>query len=372
MPTKRSARWLEAAAELHRVRHRLAAIVETRPDRILEDGRQIGEHVVAEIAPRDVRAQRQRQARLQEPPLAEVEHLFQALVRVRELALVDDEADVRVACPSPRRESCRTAPRGSGSRRSPCAGRGTPSSCDPGRRSRGRPGRPAPAALAPRRSGRSRRRSRRLAAARTGPGRTGKRAARWRWSPAAPRAPTRSASGCRAGHARTRSRAFRRDLSEPQNMKASSASGLWWGSAWAADPSSLRASRAHQGGLALLQLVQEAPLELGKDLLARERRHLDVDAFLSSTRTSSSSASFAWSSASSSSYPENHVVGLRLVRRPVLGVDHGRRTTTRPHTTRSRGRPAQAHHHRRGPPQRARQSAWTARPRAWGKDTIAP
>ena len=64
-------------------------------------------------------------------------------------------------------------------------------------------------------------------------------------------------------------------------MKASSASGLWpSGSAWAADPSSLRASRAHQGGLALLQLVQEAPLRLGKDLLARERRHLDVDAFL--------------------------------------------------------------------------------------------
>ena len=99
MPTKRSARCgSRPAAELHRVRHRLAAIVETWSSIELEDGRQIGEHVVAEIAPRDVRAQRQRQARLQEPPLAEVEHLLQALVRVRELALVDDEADVRVAC----------------------------------------------------------------------------------------------------------------------------------------------------------------------------------------------------------------------------------------------------------------------------------
>ena len=109
---------------------------------------------------------------------------------------------------------------------------------------------------------------------------------------------------------------------------------------------SAQAGRTKEAGL--LQLVQEAPLELGKDLLARERRHLDVDAFLQH-RTSSSSASFAWSRRPPAR------TRRRSRRRPsarpsagARGRSHGRRTRTRPRTTRSRGRPARAHHRRRG------------------------
>ena len=53
--------------------------------------------LVAEVAAGDVRTERQRQAGLQQPPLAEVEHLLQPLVGIRQLTLVDDEADVGVA-----------------------------------------------------------------------------------------------------------------------------------------------------------------------------------------------------------------------------------------------------------------------------------
>ena len=47
-----------------------------------------------DVAARDVDAERQRQARLEQPPLAEVEHLVQADIGERELALVDQEAIV--------------------------------------------------------------------------------------------------------------------------------------------------------------------------------------------------------------------------------------------------------------------------------------
>ena len=56
----------------------------------------LGEHLgeVAEavdVAARDVDAERKRQPGLEQPPLAEVEHLVQAEVRERELALVDQQ-----------------------------------------------------------------------------------------------------------------------------------------------------------------------------------------------------------------------------------------------------------------------------------------
>ena len=54
-------------------------------------------HALAEIAPGDVDAERQRQARLEQPPLAEIEHLVEAGLPVRQLALVDHEPGVGAA-----------------------------------------------------------------------------------------------------------------------------------------------------------------------------------------------------------------------------------------------------------------------------------
>ena len=54
--------------------------------------RDVAEDVVAEVAPRDVDAERQRQPGLEQPPLAEVEHLHEPVVLERELALVDQES----------------------------------------------------------------------------------------------------------------------------------------------------------------------------------------------------------------------------------------------------------------------------------------
>ena len=53
--------------------------------------------VVAEVAADDVDAERQRQARLEQPPLAEVEALLQAFVPVGQLPFVDDQAGARTA-----------------------------------------------------------------------------------------------------------------------------------------------------------------------------------------------------------------------------------------------------------------------------------
>ena len=47
--------------------------------------------LVAEVAPRDVDPERERQAGLEEPPLAEVDDVVQAVLLVRELALVDEQ-----------------------------------------------------------------------------------------------------------------------------------------------------------------------------------------------------------------------------------------------------------------------------------------
>src|SRR5690349_14451978 len=80
---------LEPAAELHRIRHRLTAVLEPGPDRLGENRRELGERPLAQVAPRDVCAQRQRQPGLEHPPLAEVEHLREPLGLVGELALVD-------------------------------------------------------------------------------------------------------------------------------------------------------------------------------------------------------------------------------------------------------------------------------------------
>ena len=55
---------------------RLVAVLEPDADRLREHRRDVGEPV-AEVAPGDVDAERQRQARLALPPLAEVEHLVE-------------------------------------------------------------------------------------------------------------------------------------------------------------------------------------------------------------------------------------------------------------------------------------------------------
>ena len=97
MPTKRSASLrVDPATEAHRVAQRLAAVVETRLDRREEDRGEVAE-ALAEVASRDVDAERQRQSGLEQPPLAEVEHLVQPFALVRELALVDHEAGVGAA-----------------------------------------------------------------------------------------------------------------------------------------------------------------------------------------------------------------------------------------------------------------------------------
>ena len=164
----------------------------------------------AEVAAGDVRAERQRQARLGEPPLAEVDHLLQAGRAVGQLALVDQEPGVglagrdlvhdlverhlapgELAESQPQREERRRHPARHGDLDAGAA-------------------RPRSAARGRRRSARSRSPcSPRAGAGRTGPGRTGTRGARSPSPRAGPRAPTRSASGCHAGRARTRSRARR-------------------------------------------------------------------------------------------------------------------------------------------------------------------
>jgi hypothetical protein len=50
------------------------------------------QHVVPEVAARDVDPERKRQARLEQPPLAEVDDVVEPVRLVRELAFVDQEA----------------------------------------------------------------------------------------------------------------------------------------------------------------------------------------------------------------------------------------------------------------------------------------
>ena len=55
------------------------------------------QRLVAEVAARDVDPERKRQAGLEQPPLAEVDGRFEAVLLVGELTLVDEEARVRPA-----------------------------------------------------------------------------------------------------------------------------------------------------------------------------------------------------------------------------------------------------------------------------------
>ena len=57
-----------------------------------EHRREVAQPLLADVAPGDVRAERQRQTRLEKPPLAEVDALLQTGVPVGQLALVDEEA----------------------------------------------------------------------------------------------------------------------------------------------------------------------------------------------------------------------------------------------------------------------------------------
>ena len=66
---------VEAPSPLRRVLERALAVVEPGADRIGEDRRKLPQNLRAEIAPGHVRAERQREARVGQPPLAEVEHL---------------------------------------------------------------------------------------------------------------------------------------------------------------------------------------------------------------------------------------------------------------------------------------------------------
>ena len=74
--------------------HRLLAVVEPGLDRLAKHLGKLEQRVHAEVAPRHVRPQRQRQPGLEQPPLAEVDDLLQAFTLVRELALVDQETRV--------------------------------------------------------------------------------------------------------------------------------------------------------------------------------------------------------------------------------------------------------------------------------------
>src|SRR5439155_11351103 len=55
------------------------------------------QRLVTEVAPRDVHAERERQPRLQQPPLAEVERLLEPDALERQLPLVDHEPRVAAA-----------------------------------------------------------------------------------------------------------------------------------------------------------------------------------------------------------------------------------------------------------------------------------
>ena len=86
---------VEAAPELERVLHRLAPVVEPGLDRLAQDVGEVEQRVGPEVAAGDVRAERQRQPGLEQPPLAEVDDLLQPFGLVGELALVDQEAGLR-------------------------------------------------------------------------------------------------------------------------------------------------------------------------------------------------------------------------------------------------------------------------------------
>src|SRR5207244_12779729 len=84
-------RRVDAATELEGVLESLGPIVETTLDRLAEHLGHVVKNTVAEIPASDHDAERKRQARLEQPPLTEIENLHQAVALERELALVDEE-----------------------------------------------------------------------------------------------------------------------------------------------------------------------------------------------------------------------------------------------------------------------------------------
>ena len=103
---------VDPAAELERILERLVAMVEAAADRLGEHRREVGQ--APDVPARDVDAERQRQARLEQPPFTQIEHLVQAEVGERQLALVDQQPERRRGRTRPRPGSARTAARGYG------------------------------------------------------------------------------------------------------------------------------------------------------------------------------------------------------------------------------------------------------------------
>src|SRR4051794_6048961 len=88
---------VEPAAVLERVLHRLLAVVEPGLDRLAQDVGELEQRVGPKVPPGDVRAERQRQPGLEQPPFAQVDDLLQALVLIGQLSLVDQQARVGAA-----------------------------------------------------------------------------------------------------------------------------------------------------------------------------------------------------------------------------------------------------------------------------------
>src|SRR5215217_1839773 len=83
---------VEPASVLKGIGERLLARLQAGRDRRAKHLGEVVQHVVAEIAARDVDSERKRQSGLQKPPLAEVDHVVEPVRLVRQLALVDEKA----------------------------------------------------------------------------------------------------------------------------------------------------------------------------------------------------------------------------------------------------------------------------------------
>src|SRR5581483_2985995 len=82
---------VHAATEAERIVERLVTVLERSVDRLAQDGGDLSQGRVAEVAARRVDAERQRQPGLEQPPLPEVEALLEVLVAEGELSLVDEQ-----------------------------------------------------------------------------------------------------------------------------------------------------------------------------------------------------------------------------------------------------------------------------------------
>jgi hypothetical protein len=88
-------RSVDPAAELEGVLERVRTVVERTTDRIPQDLAHVVEHVCTQVPPRGVHAERKRQAGLEQPPLAEIEHLDESVALERQLALVNEQPGER-------------------------------------------------------------------------------------------------------------------------------------------------------------------------------------------------------------------------------------------------------------------------------------